>query len=844
MSQRQRTEVHKFGGTSVRDAERLVAVAEIIAAAAANARIVVVSSAMGRVTDDLVHAAERAAAGDEAAALAVVQELKSSHLATLDQLGAADDLATAGALRALASELAELVRATAILGEMSARTRDRFLPTGEKMAVRLLAVALRRRGLDAVAVDADGFLETDGRFGAANPLQGVADRTTVVALEPLLAAGRVPVVTGYCGRAPDGATTTLGRGGSDLTATLLAASLEADEVVIWTDVAGVFSADPRRVPKTRVVEHLNYREAGELAYYGANVLHQRTMIPVVARGIPVRIRSSYQPDAPGTRVDGRFTPGSHPVKAISAIPDQCLVSIEGKGMAGVPGVAARAFGSLAERGISVTMISQSSSESSISLAVPLEHVVDTELTLKRAFRPEIGRGEIEDIVVLRHISLIAAVGLGMAHHPGIAGRVFGALGRERVNVLAIAQGPSELNISLAVEERDVDRALRTLHHEFGLDRRDTGVDTRRNLDLLLLGCGNIGRAFVELVLERRKHVFERFGLRAHIVAVADRSGYLFRPTGLERDEIQRMLDAKSAGQSLASLGGGVREGAPLAMVHEALSYRLERPVLVDVSDADASAEAFIEALRHGCDIVTANKKPLAGAYDQFEEILREMRERGRILKAEATVGAGLPVVDTLEMLLATGDRLTRAEGVLSGTLAFLMTRLEEGARFSEAVAEAVQRGYTEPDPVADLAGEDVARKATILGRLSGLVDGDADIALEGLVDRELAGLPLAELLERLEAYDEPMAARVAAARADGAVLRYVARVEPGRVRVGLEAVDADSPLKGLRGTDNMIVFHSERYDERPLVVTGPGAGIDVTATGVLGDVLRIAAERG
>jgi aspartokinase/homoserine dehydrogenase 1 len=818
-------------------------VAGLIRDAAREASIVVVTSAMGGLTDDLVAAAARAAARDEAGALEAVARIVAYHRKALDQLGGTTEPAVADGVKAIGAELTELARATALIGELTARTRDRFLASGEKLAARLLALALRARGVDAVPVDADTFLETDGRFGSANALAGVADRTTVVALRPLLDAGRVPVVTGFCGRAPDGATTTLGRGGSDLSATLLAAALGAHEVTIWTDVDGVFSADPRRVPTPRVLEHLNYREAGELAFYGANVLHQRTMIPVVAKGIPVRIRSSYRPEAPGTRVDGRFTPGSHPVKAISAIPGLALVSLEGKGMAGVPGVAARAFGSLAARAISVTMISQSSAESSISLAVPASAADDAEVTLKREFRPEIGRGEVEDVVVLRHVALVAAVGLGMAHHPGIAGRVFGAVGRQRVNVLAIAQGPSELNITLAVEERQVDRALAALHQEFGLDRRDTGVDTTRRLDLLLLGCGNIGRAFVELVLERRAHVFERFGLHPQIVAIADRSGYLFRPTGLAPEELAEVLDAKAAGRPLTELGA-VQAGAPAAMVREALAYRLARPVLVDVSDAAEATAAFREALRRGCDVVTANKKPLADDYEAFAALLAEARQHGRLLKAEATVGAGLPIVDTLEMLLATGDQLRCAEGVLSGTLAFLLMRLEAGARFSEAVAEAVRRGYTEPDPVVDLSGADVARKAVILGRLSGLLDGAAEVALEGLVDPSWMGLPRDELFTRLQVHDEPLAARVAAAKAAGHVLRYVARVERGRARVGLEAVPRESPLAGLRGTDNMVVFHSERYDERPLVVTGPGAGIDVTAMGVLGDVLRIAAERG
>ncbi len=839
-----RIEIHKFGGSSVRDAERLLSAARIVAEARTEAAVVVVCSALGGVTDTLVGAADAAVRGDRAATDQALERLATLHGATLRALQPAGNAAAEAELARILAEVADLLAATRLIREMTPRTRDRLLAVGEKLAVRLLAVALGETGLTAVPLDADTFLETDGRFGDAFPLAGVADRTVAAALRPHLAADRVPVVTGYCGRGPDGATTTLGRGGSDLTATALAAVLGAAEVTLWTDVPGVFSADPAIVPDARVLPHLNYREAAELSFYGAKVLHPRTMIPVVRRGIPVRTRSSYEPAEPGTVVDGRFSPGSHPVKALSAIPRQCLISVEGKGMAGAPGIAARVFGTLAAEGINVTMIGQSSAESSICLAVAAGDVERAEVALRHALRPDLSRGDIEELVVVRAVALVAVVGLGMAYTPGVSARVFGALGKHGVNVRAIAQGSSELNITLAIEERQTATALRAIHEAFGLHRVDTGVDAAREMHLLLIGCGHIGRALVELLLDRRQHVFQRFGLKPNVVAIADRSGYLLAPAGLSLETLRQVLDTKAAGHSLLTLGGPfVRAGSPADMVAEALTYRLSRPVVVDVSDADDTGLAFERALGLGADVVTANKKPLAGPLAHFERLQALGVEHGRLLKAEATVGAGLPVVDTLEMLLATGDRLRAAEGVLSGTLAFVMMRLEEGVAFSAAVAEAVQLGYTEPDPVADLSGADVARKALILGRLSGLVRSDAPVALEGLVDPALAGLPLADLLVRLEAYDGPMAARVAAARAAGAVLRYVARVAEAGIQVGPVAVPRESPQGALKGTDNLILFRSERYDARPLVITGPGAGVDVTAMGVLGDILRIAAER-
>ena len=838
----QRTEVHKFGGTSLASAERFASAASLVSEARSRTDVIVVASAMAGVTDELVSAAAAAARGDKDRGLELIHGIHARHLKTLSLLAETGEESTRADLDRISQELADLISGVVLLGQLTPRTLDRIIAAGEKLSVRLFAVALRGQGLSSSALDADTFLETDDDFGRANPLGGVADRTITAALRPLLEVGEVPVVTGFCGHAPDGATTTLGRGGSDLTATYIASAIGADEVTIWTDVDGVYSADPRVIPEARVIPQLNYREAAEISFYGAKMLHQRSMIPVTSRGIPVQVRNSLSPKSPGTVVDGRFTPGSHPVKAISAVRDHCLLSVEGKGMAGVPGVAARVFRSLADRDISVTMISQSSSESTICLAVPGEHAVNTEALLKSEFQPDMCRGDVEEIVVRQNVALVAVVGLGMANTPGVASRVFSSLSRQRINVLAIAQGSSELNISLAVDQRDVDDALRAVHTEFGLHRLDTGHDTARGLDLVLLGCGKIGRALAELILDRRAHLFDRFGLTPRIVAVADRSGYLFEPGGIPKEKLASILQTKESSRPLASLEGAVKAD-PAGMVKDALSYRLVRPVLVDVSDADDSHDLFLRALRLGCDVVTANKKPLAGPLEQFRSLMDEAGSLGRILKAEATVGAGLPVMDTLEMLLATGDRLSRFEGSLSGTLSYLMGQLEQGTPFSEAVARAVSLGYTEPDPVDDLTGVDVARKAMILGRLSGLVLSDDPVELTGLVEPSLAGMELPALVKELERYDEPFAVRISEAEKKGMALRYLAKVRPGAIEVGPVVVAAESPFHKLQGTDNMILFESERYSLRPLVVAGPGAGVEVTAMGVLGDILRIAAER-
>ncbi len=494
------------------------------------------------------------------------------------------------------------------------------------------------------------------------------------------------------------------------------------------------------------------------------------------------------------------------------------------------------------------MISQSSSESSVCLAVPGSDALEAEAAIKREFRADIARGDIEDVSVRLGVALVAAVGLGMAHTPGVSGNVFTALGASGVNVLAIAQGSSELNITLAVEQHEAGAAVAAIHDRFALESNVSGAEnggTRRTTDLLIMGCGNVGRALIDLVRKRAARGDTPERLR--IVGVSDRSGYVLRGGGLSAKELDAVVEAKGAGRALHTVGGAVKaERGPESMFEAACggggSVRLVSPIVVDVSDSDASAPLLEKALRRRMDAVTANKRPVADSWDDFVRLQRASAETGRTLRVEATVGAGLPVIDTLAMLLATGDTVRSIEGCFSGTLGFVTTALQDGALFSEAVAEAVKLGYTEPDPVTDLCGADVARKAVIMARMSGISTCDEPAQLTGLVDRSLAGLPLDRLMEKVRGLDGAMAARVKAAKGRGEVLRFVAKVGRGNIVVGPAEVPLDSPIGSLRGTDNIIVFRTACYDARPLVIQGRGAGAVGTAMGVLADILRLRTE--
>lgn len=830
-----RLQVYKFGGTSVGSAERIREAARLVRACPSP--VVVVVSAMGGITNLLVAAADQAEQGEiDRDRLA---EISRRHLEAVGDLGLdPDDIA-----RPLLRELEELLVAAAVVHGLTPRIRDRILVTGEKLSARMMAAVLSADGGGpARPLDADTFLETDGKFGEASPLFGVYPPSTRAAIRPLLDASILPVVTGYCGRAPCGSTTTLGRGGSDYSATLVAAALGADEVTIWTDVPGVFSANPSIVPGARVLNQLNYREAGELSYYGAKVLHPSTIQPLIGDGTPVRIKSTFEPDALGTLIDAKATPGTHPVKAVSAVMNHALISIEGTGMAGVPGIAGRIFGTLAREGISVTMISQSSAESSVCIAVPQHRAADAQVALRGAFRLDLAHADVEDIRVQTDTALVAAVGLGMNHTRGVARRVFGAATKAGANIMAIAQGASELNITFAVHQDDAPKTIRSIHDEFGLHLLDPGEDNAAHVDLLLIGFGRVGRGLAALLHERAPAIKARFGIEPRVVGVSDRGGYLFRPTGIPTDTLAEAASAKEAGQGLASFNGVSRPGGPAELIDEAFKYRLSRPIVVDVSDGDSRA-LHITALERGADTVTANKVPLAGPLAHYRELAAVADRTGRFFRKEATVGAGLPIVDTVEHLVATGDRVRKIEGCFSGSLTYILSRLGKGDPFDEIIREAHKLAYLEPNPLVDLSGEDVRRKAIIISRVAGFEVADDRIGCTSLADRSGLGPDEAPPIDKIPSLCGALLDQAAQAQREGKVLRYVATIEPDEINVRPVPVDPLSPFGLLGGTDNIMSIHTDRYSESPLIISGPGAGIAVTSMGVLTDILRIVAER-
>ncbi len=824
-------EIWKFGGASVVDAGAVRNAVHLIRRHPGPVAVVV--SALGGVTDALLEGARRAAGGDPAAAAAVAASFLRRHR------DIAMELVPPGRVRRAllasadhqAREYQEITHAVAALGELSPRASDTLIARGERAASAVLAAALHAAGRKAERVDATEVVTTDGRHGAAAPDLVATRKRARRRLAALLRRGVTPVVPGFVGLGPDGSVTTLGRGGSDLTATLLARALGAARVVLWKDVPGILTADPRAVPDARLIPQLHHREAAEVAYFGAKVLHPRALIPLDGSRITLHVRSFLDPERPGTEVSARRTLEDYPVKALATIKGQALVTVAGKGMMGVPGIAARTFTAVHAEALSVSTIFQASSESSIGFTLPEGEAGKAVAALRRAFREELQAGLIDGITARGDVAVVAVVGSGMAGTPGISARVFSALAAGGVNVIAIAQGSSELNISFVVEGAQAAEAARRVHAAFQLSKIGGGRSPEApRTDVVLLGFGRVGRALADQLAARNG------GSRVRVVAALDRSGYVFDPRGISRQRLLRLAQGKDQGALLASLGGR-KAGAAEALAFIA-THAVSRPTLVDVT-AEETADLLHLALGQGFDLVLANKKPLAGSGQSYEKLLAAATAAGRRIRYEATVGAGLPIIDTHLKLVESGDRVLRIDGCVSGTLGYVLSSVSEGKPFSQGVREAVDKGYAEPDPREDLSGRDAARKGLILARLLGYAG--APPPAEDLVPPPLRRLPLPEFLKRLPNLDEEWRSRVARAAARGHVLRYVVSATAKGVRAHLAEVPGDSPIGALRGTRNLVSFTTRRYRAEPLVITGPGAGAQVTAAGILNDIQYLAA---
>ncbi|MCL7713986.1 bifunctional aspartate kinase/homoserine dehydrogenase I [Stenotrophomonas mori] len=814
-----RTVVHKFGGTSVADAGRYRHVAQLLLAREEDVQVTVVSAMKG-VTDGLIEVARLAAAADPAWETCWRQLRERHHDAAVALLGehAATTLAW---LDARFTRLHDVLAALAVIGELPQEVLDRVQGLGEVFSAHLLGHHLQALGEDADVLDArDVLVVNHGELGVDVDWAASAAK---LALWRQSHPARRLVVTGFVARDGKGHTTTLGRNGSDFSGAIFAALFAADELHIWTDVDGVLSADPRVVPEAVQLEALSYDEACELAYFGAKVVHPQTMSPAIERGLPIIIRNTFQPQHPGTRITA-VSAGAGPIKGLTLSPDLAVLNVEGTGLIGVPGTAERVFAALRTAHVSVVMISQGSSEHSICCVVRHSEALRARDALTQAFSHELAAGQVQQVQLTEGVSVLAAVGDGMAGQPGVAARLFEALGRAQVNILAIAQGSSERNISVAIAARDATKALRAAHAGFWLSPQTFSVG--------VIGPGNVGAALLEQLRAAQPQLLARARLDLRLRAVVARRGMLLEPCAV-------------AGDWKAAFEAAMQPTDLDRFTEHLLSARLPHTLIVDCSGSAEVADRYPAWLAAGIHVVTPNKQAGSGPLARYQAIRDAAAATGARFRYEATVGAGLPVITTLRDLVDTGDAVTAIAGIFSGTLAWLFNKYDGSVPFSQLVTQARAMGYTEPDPRDDLSGVDVARKLVILAREAGHDLSLEDVAVESLVPAALQQASVEDFMARLQDVDAGFDERLAAAKARGNVLRYVARFAPGQApSVGLVELPGDHAFANLRLTDNVVQFTTRRYCDNPLVVQGPGAGPEVTAAGVFADVLRVAAGEG
>ena len=810
---------HKFGGTSVASAQRYRHVAQLLLQRPEATQVAVVSAMKG-VTDALIELAGLAAQG-RAEWRDAWQALRTRHHEAATELLGEQSAELLQWLDGRFDKLAGLLEALAVIGGLPGEVLERVQGLGEVFSAQLLGRHLLALGHDCAVLDARDVLVVEhGELGVIVDWQRSA--ANLAAWRQHNPQSRV-VVTGFVARDGHGRITTLGRNGSDYSGAIFAALFEAAELHIWTDVDGVLSADPRVVPEAVTLTTLSYDEACELAYFGAKVVHPQTMSPAIARQMPIVIRNTFNAAHPGTRITAASEP-SGPIKGLTLSEKLAVLNLEGSGLIGVPGTAERVFAALRHAQVSVVMISQGSSEHSICCVVRAADALRGQQALLQSFAHELGNGQVHRVQLTEGVSVLAAVGDGMAGQPGVAARLFQALGRAQVNILAIAQGSSERNISVAVASADAQRALRAAHAGFWLSEQTFAIG--------VIGPGNVGAALVEQLLRARAGLRERANLDLRLLAIGSRQQMLLSPGPLGQDWRQQL-----AGQS-----GAIDLDAFTAHLRQS---DLPHMMIIDCSGSSAVADRYAEWLAAGIHVITPNKQAGAGPQARYAAIAAAAKASGARFRYEATVGAGLPVITTLRDLVDTGDQLHSIEGIFSGTLAWLFNKFDGSVPFSQLVSQARGMGYTEPDPRDDLSGVDVARKLVILAREAGLALELADVQVESLVPQALRDADVEQFMARLGEVDAAFAQRHAEAAAAGKVLRYVARLLPGQgASVGLEALPADHGFAHLRLTDNVVQFTTARYCDNPLVVQGPGAGPEVTAAGVFADVLRVAAGEG
>ncbi len=813
--------VMKFGGSSLSTPERVKNVCKIVCKARQEwGAAAVVCSAFGGATDQLIEMG-RLAASRDLNYKTLLTSFKNRHrdaVRVLVDQGRQPELSPQ--VEKMMEDLGDVLHGVYLIREASNRTSDYIMAFGERLSSLIVSYALKSKlSGDVSYLDARTVIKTDGQFGKA---QVEVESTWRLIRDYFADNDELQVVTGYIGSSKEhNHTTTLGRGGSDYTVSILGAALECREIQVWTDVSGVLTADPRKVKDAFTIPAITYEEAMEMSHFGAKVIYPPTMAPAMKDGIPIVIKNTFAPEDEGTRISDEMGEFQYHVSGISSIDRVALLQLKGSGMVGVEGTASRLFGALAKHEINVILISQASSEHSICVAVTPSDAQQAKKAVDEAFSYEILLGQVEPLLIEKNLSIVAVVGAGMCRKPGISGRIFKALGEKRINVVAIAQGSSELNVSFIIKEQDETRALNVLHNAFFTDEAATHV--------FLIGPGLIGGELVKQIQAQHETLIREYGCNLILAGVANTSKMTFNRDGIDLAKFKQALDQSETPMDTQ------------AFLKAILGMNVRRAVLVDCTSNEAITELYEPALEAGIHVVTPNKKANTGSWERFCR-LKELGSRKNVsFSYESNAGAGLPVIGTLKHLIATGDRVTRIQAMLSGTLSYLFNEFNGETPFSKVVGVAREKGFTEPDPRDDLNGSDVARKLLLLARECGHQLEMDDLIVESLVPRECAdALSVEAFMNELPKGDSLFQQRLDEATAEGKALRYIAEFEGGKGRIGLQAVEPSHPCYQVAACDNIVAFTTRRYSETPLVIKGPGAGAGVTAAAVFAEIIEVA----
>lgn len=811
--------VLKFGGTSVANARNILLAEHIIKKESSQNRIIVVVSALHGVTDSLIKAAEYAAVKDENY-IPIIKDLEEKHLELVKEL--IPVLAQSSWLSFVkkhCNDMEDIYNGIFVLGEFTDKIRDRITSYGEFLSSNIMAARLQYEGLDSLWMNSAELIRTDSNFTHANVDFAYTDEN----LKNYIAdhQNQIIVAPGFIANDNHGNATTLGRGGSDYTAAIIAAAISAEELQIWTDVSGMMTADPRLASNAKPIPEISYHEAMELSHFGAKVLYPPSIQPVMAKNIDLKIKNTFDPDAYGTLVShnlNKSTDEKQPAAGVSNMSHIALLTLEGSGMIGIPGISAKLFQCLSFEKINVILITQGSSEHSITIAVNEKEVFHAENVVNAAFEDDIQLQRMAPVKIETGLSIVALVGENMKNRSGLSAKMFGCLGNNGINIRAIAQGSSERNISIVISDKDTRKAVNILHEEFF-------ESEIKQVHLYICGTGNVGSKLVQQIYEQNSYLQENHLIHLRIAGISNSRKMYFYDQGISENDFSSWHEKAIE----ASIHG---------FADEIISRNLRNSVFIDVTASSSVPEVYEDLLKRSVNIVACNKIAASSDFEQYKTLKRTARNHNCNFYFETNVGAGLPVIGTINDLMKSGDKITSIQAVLSGTLNFVFNNYDRSRTFSEVVAQAQKEGYTEPDPRLDLTGTDVARKILILAREAGYALQFDEIENESFLPEECLQGSVEDFYLKLTEYEDHFKSLLNDAKKEGKILKYTADFKDGKAKVGLQHAAPDSDLYHLYGKDNIVIFKTLRYSEQPLVVKGAGAGAEVTASGVFADIIR------